>query len=690
MSETLWSGTLSQAVGLAVLHFLWQGAAIALVSGVILSLLHRAEANTRYLVGCLGLLVMMASPALTLSLAMRSETAPRSHAWPTESAAMVTSPSIPLVVSPGIPFFGEPTSSRMWRQEARRLLPLVAFVWAFGVLALTGRLLRNWLAVSRIRRQSVTRDGDGLIPVSLRIAAQLGITTPFRVAQSALVEVPMVIGWLRPAILVPTSALAQLSPPQLDAIIAHELAHIRRHDYLINVCQNLVETVLFFHPAVWWLSNRIRLEREQCCDDAAVAVCRDRVSYARALVALEESRQSPETLALAATGGSLVTRVQRLLGAPQKPHARVPGWLALGLLVVTTTGLIAAHPQRAAVTPELPATAVQGPGATDLLAGPDVPKDTAPVTLEKRTGLRTVDGRTVLAGRDASIQPAITSPATQAVPATFEVVGVPQGRAVIAGHVTPGDFQALLDAEQRFRQAKMANDLTALTALLEEGYFALNQAGQSHDKASALGMYQSIAFHSLAVSTDAIRVAGEVATVSGTQVERRSNGADSMLFVRIWRRQPAGHWRLLSNSQFNNPRSGSAPVAGSEERLLDHVRFQQTQPEEVVLQLTPTVVTPALVDLRGNGVTPPRKIRDVRPVLRSGMLVPTGTAEVILNAVVDETGNVTELSVVRSVPTLDQAALEAVRLWRFEPARIGGVPVAARVTLVVEFGGSTR
>jgi hypothetical protein len=140
--------------------------------------------------------------------------------------------------------------------------------------------------------------------------------------------------------LLPVSALAGLSPQQLEAILAHELAHIRRHDYLVNLLQTLVETLLFYHPAVWWLSHRIRIERENCCDDLAVSLCGDPYAYARALADLEALRGDAGRLALAVTGGSLLHRVRRLLGAPSH-DSRGPGWPAATAAVVLM-GAIAA------------------------------------------------------------------------------------------------------------------------------------------------------------------------------------------------------------------------------------------------------------------------------------------------------------------------------------------------------------
>ena len=129
---------------------------------------------------------------------------------------------------------------------------------------------------------------------------------------------------MKPVVLLPASALAGLTPQQLEAILAHELAHIRRHDYLVNLLQTLVETLLFYHPAVWWLSRRIRIERENCCDDLAVSLCGDPCTYARALADLEALRGPARSLAMAANGGSLLQRVRRLLGAPTSRRTR-PG-----------------------------------------------------------------------------------------------------------------------------------------------------------------------------------------------------------------------------------------------------------------------------------------------------------------------------------------------------------------------------
>jgi hypothetical protein len=171
--------------------------------------------------------------------------------------------------------------------------------------------------------------------------------------------VPTVVGWLRPVILVPTAALTGMSTQQLEAILAHELSHVRRHDYLVNLMQTLVETMLFYHPAVWWVSNRIRDERENCCDDVAVQACGDAVLYARALTRMEELRCSPlqPGLVMAADGGSLVQRVRRLVGRGGEPAAPGAG-VVVGAVLIGLSSLLTVSTARS-VDPE-PAAATVG------------------------------------------------------------------------------------------------------------------------------------------------------------------------------------------------------------------------------------------------------------------------------------------------------------------------------------------
>jgi uncharacterized protein (TIGR03435 family) len=217
-----------------------------------------------------------------------------------------------------------PTELRLpFTLDTDTLFSAIVTLWLGGVVILLTRLaagcwrVRQISAVARLepvsRWQSLAED----------IAERLGLRRAFLVVDSARVATPTVVGWLRPVVLLPVAALAGLTPRQVEAILAHEIAHIRRHDFAINILQTLAETVLFYHPAVWWMSARIRTEREHCCDDVAVAVSGDATEYAAALTELAAWSITHPPLAMAATRGPLLSRVRRLLRLPESD--RRPG-----------------------------------------------------------------------------------------------------------------------------------------------------------------------------------------------------------------------------------------------------------------------------------------------------------------------------------------------------------------------------
>jgi HEAT repeat protein/beta-lactamase regulating signal transducer with metallopeptidase domain len=219
------------------------------------------------------------------------------------------------------------------RSALQPALPWVVVLWLGGVLVLSLRLASGWVTARRLATVGTRPAPHARVAALARLAARLRVTRPVRVLESAVVQVPAVIGWLRPVILLPASALTGLTPLQLDALLAHELAHVRRHDYVVNLLQTAIETLLFYHPAVWWVSRRVREEREHCCDDLAVAACGDAHFYATALLGMERLRVAAPAFALAAGGGSLMGRIRRLVAPPEAEI--FPRWLA-GVVVAAT------------------------------------------------------------------------------------------------------------------------------------------------------------------------------------------------------------------------------------------------------------------------------------------------------------------------------------------------------------------
>lgn len=224
-----------------------------------------------------------------------------------------------------------------WLQGA---LPWLVTLWLAGAVLLSLRLLGGWAWARRLTRVGMRAPSQALQATLERLRAVMRVSREVRLLESVMVQVPAVVGWLRPVLLVPVSAATGLTPQQLEVLLAHELAHIRRHDYGVNLLQCVVETLLFYHPAVWWVSRQVREEREDCCDDAAVAVCADPRAYASALLELETLRAGGLGLATAASGGSLLRRVRRLLNVGPLHSDGGRPWLA-GAIVVAVLVILA-------------------------------------------------------------------------------------------------------------------------------------------------------------------------------------------------------------------------------------------------------------------------------------------------------------------------------------------------------------
>ena len=352
----------TESLGLTLLHFVWQGLVIGLVAALINRALKKASANARYLASCCAMALMGITAVGTFLWINQPSTLSVAEAAPAASYPILTALTSVASAAP---------------QPWTRLLAWLDFLWFAGVCALAMRSAMGWFAAMRLRHTGVTVAPAEWQARAARLIERLAISAPVRVCESMLAEVPSVIGWLRPVILIPAGTLAGLSTEQLETILAHELAHIRRHDYLINLLQTAIETLLFYHPAVWWTGNRIRTERENCCDDLAVEVCGDAFLYARALASLEQLRHASRSLALAATDGGLLRRIGRLLGQ----RAEQPGgvarsyWLpALLMIMLAAAGVVAQ--QRATPAPNPPASATV-PAAENA---PEPPPPEAQVT----------------------------------------------------------------------------------------------------------------------------------------------------------------------------------------------------------------------------------------------------------------------------------------------------------------------
>ncbi len=343
MTDMLAAHVVVQAIGGAILHSLWQGTLIGVVIALVLRTLRGGSASLRYAVACLGLAALTVSwtiTAVTYATDLRRVASLQGDVADLGPLAPDTSD---VATTPG-PFAAPAlvdlaTSDPMegWRPRLESWSVAVVPLWFIGVCVLSTRLLAAWMLVARLRRSATQPIPDVWRERVYGMASRLRISRPVRVAQSAVVQVPTVIGWLRPVILIPASVFTGLTVGQLEAVIAHELAHVRRHDYAVNIVQTAVEILLFYHPASWWISRQIRLEREHCCDDVAVTLGGNRVAYAAALADLEALRSDTQGMALAATDGPLMRRVRRLVSPASAPSSWSAVWAAAAMPMAVVT-----------------------------------------------------------------------------------------------------------------------------------------------------------------------------------------------------------------------------------------------------------------------------------------------------------------------------------------------------------------
>ncbi len=307
---------MSFQIAQALAHFLWQGAAIAVILLILLRFLR--DSSARYNACAIALASMCASPVATFFyLALDTS---------------VSHGARGVVLNTGLPRPGSVPAS--WFEA--NATPLF-WLWLAGATLLLMRAAWAWWRAHRVVTKDFEPLAEGLEASARRLAVQLG-ASGVRFRSSARVASALVFGWLKPIVVLPAAALGRLTEAEIEALLAHELAHVVRCDFLVNLLQTVAECALFYHPLVWWVSARMREERELCCDDFAVAVCRDEVLYSKALLRLEELRMEP---ALAATGGRLSLRIRRLLAGPESSRIAVAPALAFLLVFAVSVALLA-------------------------------------------------------------------------------------------------------------------------------------------------------------------------------------------------------------------------------------------------------------------------------------------------------------------------------------------------------------
>lgn len=345
--QIFFSSEMAQGLGWCLVHSLWQFSLIAFAAFAILQWMSRTNSESRYIVSMAAMLLCLMSVVFTLSLVETTspvstvleastlrgaDSGPPRFSDPASALNLLPSEAVDLRPDQSISSVSRSESvtedGAFWGDGVATLLqqciPWMVAFWATGVCLFALRPLLGIHSMWTLRRQATAVPQD-LQTRFERLLINHSVGRHTRLLRSVVASVPMVLGFVRPVVIVPVACLSQLSARELEAILLHELAHLRRYDDWFNLIQVLIETLFFYHPALWWISNQIRIERENCCDDFVVAADRRNSKHlATALLSLETGCQAlTGQAALHATDGELVTRVRRLVGAE---HVS-PGWL---------------------------------------------------------------------------------------------------------------------------------------------------------------------------------------------------------------------------------------------------------------------------------------------------------------------------------------------------------------------------
>jgi bla regulator protein BlaR1 len=314
--QHLLSENIARALWLALAHSLWQGMLLAVVAALILLSTKRSPAARRYawLTGLLGLFTL--SFFITLAIELKSE----NPGGPSHPGAF---PAVSSLLDACLAY-------------GQDHAPTIVHCWLLIIVLRSMWLLFGFYSLGRMKRTRVQSPGRDLEALLARLAGAMGISRVVILLESAIVKIPLTLGYLKPVILIPAGILTGLGIREVEMVLLHELSHILRKDYLVNILQRLVETLFFFHPAILWLSARIRVEREHCVDDLVINHTKDRTGYIKALVHYEQYRTAIPTYALAFGGKGTLSRIERIISRRSNTLHR---WELFGIALLLAIGI---------------------------------------------------------------------------------------------------------------------------------------------------------------------------------------------------------------------------------------------------------------------------------------------------------------------------------------------------------------
>lgn len=332
------------AIGWTIFHSLWQGVLISIILGISILLVDKKSARFRYALAAFSMLLMFISSVITFSKVYQQEPtsfSAKANTFIVYQNMLDESQTAGAAQNKTDSFF---QSLKNIQKYFENYLPLIVTVWLAGLLIFAIRFLGGIFYIHRLKTRGIRPVGLELESQIRQMSDKINFERPINIFESVLVHVPITIGYLKPVILMPLGIIGGLPQSQIEAIIAHEIAHIKRYDFIINIFQTLAETIFFFHPAIWWISSFIRAERENCCDDIAIELCGNPVEYSKALVNIQEMNNNESPFALAAIGkrNNLFRRIKRM-NENKKPNLRYGIKFALFAILILFIAIVSLY-----------------------------------------------------------------------------------------------------------------------------------------------------------------------------------------------------------------------------------------------------------------------------------------------------------------------------------------------------------
>jgi TonB family protein len=630
------------ALGWTLLHFCWQGALVAGMLWCVLGLLGGRSSTARYGAACAAMALLVALPLMTFGRLAATEYLTRSAA---HRLSVVLDMNMFLQVSAGGSGTAWPVRTALMLD---RSMPWLLLAWLVGALFFVVRLNFGLVVARQLKNVGIDPPCAELRVLFETLRQRLGVSRAVRLLHSARVQVPTVIGWLRPVVLIPASCLTGLSAEQIEAIICHELAHVRRHDYLVSVFQSFAEALLFYHPAVWWVSKQVRRERECCCDELAVAHCGDALAYVRALSYLEERRSAYPEFVLGANGGVLTMRIKRLLGYREVPAVSPLVVAVIGVALTAVAGVYVggvAHAEpRSAIHVREPLPLIQS--EVPIRSIQPEPSVAAP-TLFASAAQESAAMRLPELGEAAPMAPQYRLWLTQDVSWIIS----PEERAAylkLSNDEERNQFiQQFWDRRDRMAGHGGAREEHYSRIAYSNEHFASVRPGWTTDRGHiyiVLGKPDSIDSHPSGDSTVG-SLPYEVWHYG--HVEGMGDNID-LTFVEVG---ADGDYRLkLGPSGLFSP----APIVGG--------------PLKVAVGV-----------MQGSVLT---KVEPIYPPIAKAAHV---QGVVVLRATISKQGTIESLSLISGPPMLVQNAINAVRQWTYSPFLLNGQPTEVETTINVNF-----